>query len=169
MVPGKMRSQPQGWHAPWEKEDLFPYCLFLQDSFSSPAGVDTLARLQGCLLQESCALKSYSDTATTGIKSRLLARQRSPCAVVRVAWHLEQGQGVRDGRKKIPQEECEAHFLIQRRKHFQQKKNRHYLLFFIYYENKAWHGRKKMGFVIQMTCVLNPALTLPVSDREGIC
>lgn len=116
MVLEKMRSQPQGWHAPWEKEDLFPYCLFLQDSFSSLAGVDTPACLQGCLLQESCALKSCSDPATTGIKPPLLARQRSMCTVVRVTWHLEQGQGVRDGRKKIPQEECKAHFLIQKRK-----------------------------------------------------
>lgn len=47
-------------------------------------------------------------------------------------------------------------------------KNRHYLLLFIYYENKAWHGGKKMGFVLQMTCVLNPALALPVSDRRGV-
>lgn len=72
-------------------------------------------------------------------------------------------------KKKSPQEECEAYFLIQRRNHFQQQqKNRHYLLLFIYYENKAWHGGKKMGFVLQMTCVLNPALALPVSDRRGV-
>lgn len=71
--------------------------------------------------------------------------------------------------EKNPSGGMRGTFSYTEKKTFPTKKNRHYLLFFIYYENKAWHGRKKMGFVIQMTCVLNPALTLPVSDREGIC
>lgn len=92
MYGARKDEKPATWLAcTLRKENLFSYCLFLQDGFSSLAGVDTPFCLQGCSLQESCALKSCSDTATTGIKSHLLARQRSLCTAVRVAWHLEQG------------------------------------------------------------------------------
>lgn len=64
--------------------------------------------------------------------------------------------------KKSLRRNSEVPFLIWRRKHFQSE-NKHHLLF-IHYENKAWCSGKKMGFIIQMTCIPNLALTLTICE-----
>ena len=99
-------------------------------------------------------------------ESHALPRQR---ALHLVAQHSEQACGLRSGRRKSFRRSAEA--LIRRRKRFQQG-NRHYLLF-LHYENKAWWAwctGEKMGFVIQMTCILQLALTVTTCEwQRGCC
>lgn len=95
-------------------------------------------------------------------------RQRSLCTVVRKLpsiWNRDEERRIQEKKKSL-RRNSEACLLIWKRKHFQQE-NRHCLLLFIHSENKAWYSRKKMSFVIQMTCALNQALTLPVNGRDN--